>query len=250
MKILFITPSKNELSPGAEKLETLLFGINALGSGFYAEKLDIAAFDLKDLSLREVEKIISGTKIDIKDFDAVHTFSIFPFMNRDFFDHFLFYSLDFEFLREHFGVFLDNIGNLNCCCCSNVDISAEELCAFYEKIMHNAKSFDSRPWGKWKTFINGGDYKVKQIFINPHQKLSLQTHEYRSETWIIAEGSGFVVIGDRRYEAEKGLVFTIPQKEKHRAETEDSSMTIIELQLGSYLGEDDIKRIEDIYGRS
>ena len=66
---------------------------------------------------------------------------------------------------------------------------------------------------------------------------------------MIAEGSGFVLIGERRFKAEKGLVFTIQKHEKHRAETEDSSMTIIELQLGSYLGEDDIKRIEDVYGR-
>lgn len=250
MKVLFITPSRNEISPGAGKLDSIISGINNMGSGFYAEKLDISALDLKDLSLRDVEKIISGMKTGIKNFDAIHTFSLFPFINRDFFDHFLFYSLDFEFLREHFAAFLKNIGNLNCSDCGKTDLPAEELCAFYEKVMHNAKSSDTRPWGNWKTFINGGDYKVKQIFINPHQKLSLQTHEFRSETWIIAEGSGFVVIGDRRYKAEKGLVFTIPKQEKHRAETEDSSMTIIELQLGSYLGEDDIKRIEDIYGRS
>ena len=144
---------------------------------------------------------------------------------------------------------IENINNLNCSECAVQTFSLSELCDFYTHRVVNTKSFDTRPWGWWKTLVNADDYKIKRIYVAPHQKLSLQTHEFRSETWMIAEGHGFVVIGDRRFKAEKGLVFTIQKHEKHRAETEDSSMTIIELQLGSYLGEDDVKRIEDIYGR-
>jgi Mannose-6-phosphate isomerase len=246
MNILFISNSKNE--PFFD-VDPLVSGVNALGEGFYAEKLDMTEIDLRDLSMNDVEKIISGTKINFKDFDAVHTFSVFPFINRVFFTPFVFYTMDFEFLKKDFGAFLENIDNLNCCECDIKGFSAKKLCDFYEKTILNSKAFDTRPWGWWKTMINAVDYKIKHIFINPNQKLSLQTHDFRSETWVIAEGSGFIVIGNRRFRAEKGLVFTIPKKEKHRAETEDSSMTIIELQLGSYLGEDDIKRIEDIYGR-
>lgn len=246
MNILFITNSKNELFSDVDRLVS---EVNALGNMFYAEKLDISASDLKKLSIFDVEKIISGTKKSLKDFDAVHTFSLFPFIFRVFFSQFVFYSLDFEFLKKDFPAFFGSIGNLNCCECNIAGLTAAELCNFYEKTMHNVKSSDTRPWGWWKTLVLAEDYKVKQIFVAPNQKLSLQTHEFRSETWIIAEGSGFVVIGDRRCKAEKGLVFTIPKHERHRAETEDSSMMIIELQLGSYLGEDDIKRIEDIYGR-
>ena len=144
---------------------------------------------------------------------------------------------------------IDNINGLNCSECAVLNFSLSELCDFYTHRVVNTKSFDTRPWGWWKTLVNAEDYKIKHIFVAPYQKLSLQTHEFRSETWMIAEGSGFVVIGNRRFKAEKGLVFTIQKHEEHRAETEDSSMVIVELQLGSYLGEDDVKRIEDIYGR-
>ena len=246
MNILFITNSKSE--PFSD-ITTLVSEVNALGHDFYAEKLDISSFDLKKISINDVEEILASTKINIKDFEAVHTFSVFPFINRIFFSQFVFYSLDFEFLQNDFAVFSHNIGNLNCCECNVSGFSAAELCAFYEKTMHNAKSSDTRPWGWWKTLVLAEDYKIKQIFVAPHQKLSLQTHEFRSETWIIAEGCGFIIIGNRRFKAKKGDVFTIPKQEKHRAETEDSSLMIVELQLGSYLGEDDIKRIEDIYGR-
>ena len=254
MKILFITPGKNESSllKGFSLcgLEKLVAEINGGGSGCGAEILDLSPYDLKSLSIYDVEKILSALKTGINGFEAVHTFSFFPFINRAFFKQFIFYDPEILSLKSGFGTFFGNIDNLNCCKCDAKKISAEELCDFYRHTMINSKAFDTRPWGWWKTLISADDYKIKQIVVEPHHKLSLQTHEFRSETWIIAEGSGFVVVGDRRFKAEKGLVFTIQKHEKHRAETEDSSMVIIELQLGSYLGEDDVKRIEDIYGRA
>lgn len=254
MKILFITPAKNEsfqtVGFSAGELEKLVAEINGGGFGCGAEILDISSYDLKSVSIYDVDKMLSGLKTDIKDFAAIHTFSFFPFINRAFFRQFVFYAPEIASLKSDFGFLLGNIDNLDCNKCDAKKFSAEELCSFYSHTMINAKAFDTRPWGWWKTLISADDYKIKQIVVEPHQKLSLQTHEFRSETWIIAEGSGFVVIGNRRFKAEKGLVFTIQKHEKHRAETEDSSMIIIELQLGSYLGEDDVKRIEDIYGRA
>ena len=251
MKILFITPAANELTDGSgftsDFIQKLASEVNSR-EDFYAEILDLSALDIKTLSIRDIEKLCAETKTDINSFDALHTFSFLPFVNRAFFRQFVFYSLDFDLKAEYDGL-IENINYLNCSECNVSSFSLDELCDFYEHRVVNTKSFDTRPWGWWKTLVNAEDYKIKHIFVAPHQKLSLQTHEFRSETWMIAEGRGFVVIGDRRFKAEKGLVFTIQKHEKHRAETEDSSMVIVELQLGSYLGEDDVKRIEDIYGR-
>ena len=251
MKILFITPAANELTDGSrftsDFIQKLASEVNSR-EDFYAEILDLSALDIKTLSIRDIEKLCLKTKTDINSFDALHTFSFLPFVNRAFFRQFVFYSLDFDLKAEYDGL-IENINYLNCSECNVSSFSLDELCDFYEHRVVNTKSFDTRPWGWWKTLVNAEDYKIKHIFVAPHQKLSLQTHEFRSETWMIAEGRGFVVIGDRRFKAEKGLVFTIQKHEKHRAETEDSSMVIVELQLGSYLGEDDVKRIEDIYGR-
>ena len=250
MKLLFITHSANELTENSKYtsgfVREFVAKVNSC-EGFYAEILDISAVDIKNLSIRDIERLCSETKTDINTFDALHTFSFLPFVNRVFFRQFVFYTFDFD-LGEYGGL-IENINSLNCSECDISRFSISELCDFYTHRVVNTKSFDTRPWGWWKTLVNAEDYKIKHIFVAPHQKLSLQTHEFRSETWMIAEGSGFVVIGNRRFKAEKGLVFTIQKQEKHRAETEDSSMTIVELQLGSYLGEDDVKRIEDIYGR-
>ena len=251
MKILFITPAANELTDGSkftlDFIKNLVSKINSR-DGFYAELLDVSASDIKNLSIRDVEQLCSETKTDINGFDALHSFSFLPFVNRVFFRQFVFYSFDFD-TEGLYGGLVENINSLNCSECDVLNFSPSGLCDFYTHRVINTKSFDTRPWGWWKTLVNACDYKIKHIFVAPHQKLSLQTHEFRSETWMIAEGKGFIVIGDRRFKAEKGLVFTIPKHEKHRAETEESSMVIVELQLGSYLGEDDVKRMEDIYGR-
>jgi len=251
MKILFITPASNELKEGSKFninfIQELTAEVN-LRENFHAEILDMSALDVKNLSIHDIEKLCLSTKTDINSFDALHTFSFLPFVNRNFFRQFVFYSFDFDFKREY-GSLVENINNLNCSECDVLDLSVDGLCDFYRHIVINTKSSDTRPWGWWKTLVNAEDYKIKHIFVAPHQKLSLQTHKFRSETWMIAEGSGFIVIGGHRFKAEKGLVFTIEKHEQHRAETEDSSMVIVELQLGSYLGEDDIQRIEDIYGR-
>ena len=119
-----------------------------------------------------------------------------------------------------------------------------------ENIVPDNKKFDERPWGWWKTLEQKKDYKVKHIFVSPGEKLSLQTHKYRSEIWIIAHGSGLVTIGETIHNAEKGSVFHIEKGDIHRAEGGESGLDIIEIQTGDYLGEDDIIRLDDKYGRN
>jgi mannose-6-phosphate isomerase-like protein (cupin superfamily) len=91
---------------------------------------------------------------------------------------------------------------------------------------------------------------VKHIFVAPKGKLSMQKHKHRAEIWTVVDGSGFVTVGETVHPAVKGNVFRIEKGEIHRAEGGENGMHIIEVQLGDYLGEDDIIRIEDIYGRN
>jgi mannose-6-phosphate isomerase len=101
----------------------------------------------------------------------------------------------------------------------------------------------NRPWGTYQTLDIGEGYQVKLITINPHGQLSLQKHFKRSEHWIIIQGQPTITIGDttRIYAINE----TIHRIENFALE----SAAIIEVQIGSYLGEDDIIRLEDIYGR-
>ena len=109
-----------------------------------------------------------------------------------------------------------------------------------------------RPWGYYE-IVHGDDnsgYKVKKITIFPHKRLSLQSHSLRSEHWVIVSGMVRVQIDDNLYEGTKDSRFYIPVNSLHRIENiGDTNATFIETQIGSYLGEDDIKRYEDDFGR-
>ena len=102
MNILFITNSKNELFSDVDRLVS---EVNALGNMFYAEKLDISASDLKKLSIFDVEKIISGTKKSLKDFDAVHTFHFFLLFSGAFSASSFFTRLILNFWKKIFRLF-------------------------------------------------------------------------------------------------------------------------------------------------
>jgi mannose-6-phosphate isomerase-like protein (cupin superfamily) len=110
-----------------------------------------------------------------------------------------------------------------------------------------------RPWGTY-TNLEGGDHgpcKVKKIVVYPGAKLSLQKHKHRSEHWTIVKGSGIVQLGENRIPVERNSRIYIEKEEIHRMENTGSEiLEFIEVQIGEYLGEDDIERIEDIYGRA
>jgi mannose-1-phosphate guanylyltransferase/mannose-6-phosphate isomerase len=107
-----------------------------------------------------------------------------------------------------------------------------------------------RPWGCFDSIDQEDGFKVKHIVVNPGAILSLQMHHHRSEHWIVVRGSATVTLGESTLHLQENESVFIPTGEKHRvANNGDLPLEIIEVQLGSYLGEDDIIRLEDSYGR-
>lgn len=109
----------------------------------------------------------------------------------------------------------------------------------------------SRPWGFYKTTVFNEYFQSKVISVNPKCKLSLQSHNHREEHWIVVHGEGTVQIGDSFIKVRCGSSLFIPKGCKHRLcnDDEKESLIITEVQIGDYLGEDDIIRYDDEYGR-
>lgn len=107
-----------------------------------------------------------------------------------------------------------------------------------------------RPWGKYDSIDVGEGYQVKKLTVNPGAKLSVQKHHHRSEHWVVVSGVAKVTNGDKTYELNKNESTYIPSDTIHSLENcGETPLEIIEVQCGSYLGEDDIVRFDDIYGR-
>ena len=108
-----------------------------------------------------------------------------------------------------------------------------------------------RPWGKYDSIEYGNGFQVKKITVNPKSKLSLQLHHKRSEHWVIVSGTALVTKGDKTFKLRENESVYIPMETVHSIENPYSEpLEFIEVQCGSYLGEDDIIRFEDIYGRT
>ena len=109
---------------------------------------------------------------------------------------------------------------------------------------------DHRPWGWFESLALGHRFQVKRICVKPGAALSLQSHKYRSEHWIVVAGTAKVTVNEKVKLLQEGQSVYIPQGAKHRMENPGKSpMLLIEVQIGTYLGEDDIIRYEDIYAR-
>ena len=110
---------------------------------------------------------------------------------------------------------------------------------------------DFRPWGWFESLVIGGRFQVKRIVVHPGAALSLQSHHHRSEHWIVVQGTAKVTIDDEVKLVTENQSVYIPLGAVHRMENPGKvEMVLIEVQTGSYLGEDDIIRYEDIYARS
>ena len=108
-----------------------------------------------------------------------------------------------------------------------------------------------KPWGQFTNIFVGKDFQVKELIVNPGAILSLQKHKYRSENWVVVQGKANVTLNKKNISLNKSDSIFIPQGAVHRIENRQKSiLKIIEVQTGSYLGEDDIIRIKDIYGRA
>ena len=110
---------------------------------------------------------------------------------------------------------------------------------------------EERPWGKFENLLESDYCKVKQITVKPGGKLSYQYHDQRSERWVIVQGAAVVKLDDFEYDKEAGDAIYIPQGMKHNIwNPHKEDCIFIEVQTGTYFGEDDIVRLDDIYGRS
>ena len=110
---------------------------------------------------------------------------------------------------------------------------------------------DYRPWGWYESLIIGGRFQVKRIVVHPGAALSLQSHHHRSEHWIVVEGTASVTVDEEVKLVTENQSVYIPLGAVHRMENPGKvPMVLIEVQTGSYLGEDDIIRYEDVYARS
>lgn len=110
---------------------------------------------------------------------------------------------------------------------------------------------DTRPWGTWTILDEGDGFKVKRIEVKPHARLSYQTHEHRSEHWVVVAGTASAVIDAETIVRSAGESIDIAVGQPHRiVNDEDQQLIIIEIQRGDYLGEDDIVRLEDDFGRA
>ncbi len=108
-----------------------------------------------------------------------------------------------------------------------------------------------RPWGHYETIALGGRFQVKRIEVMPGGCLSLQSHFHRSEHWVVVAGTATVTVAERVEMLSENQSIYIPLGAVHRLENRGKvALTLIEVQSGSYLGEDDITRYEDVYGRN
>jgi mannose-6-phosphate isomerase len=109
---------------------------------------------------------------------------------------------------------------------------------------------EERPWGLFYVVHNEKHYKIKRLEIFPGKRLSYQYHTKRSESWIIIQGNPLITLDDKVFNYKEGDTVLIGNGTKHRIENiEQKDVIIIEVQTGTYFGEDDIIRIKDDYNR-
>ena len=115
---------------------------------------------------------------------------------------------------------------------------------------NNSPRFDRRPWGTFTVLDEAEGFKVKRIEVLPGKRLSYQKHAQRAEHWVVVSGIAKVTLDDREITVPSGEAIDIPVGAAHRVENPgDETLVFIEVQRGKYLGEDDIVRLQDDFGR-
>jgi mannose-6-phosphate isomerase-like protein (cupin superfamily) len=115
--------------------------------------------------------------------------------------------------------------------------------------MKNENLFE-RPWGTYFNALEEPGYKIKKILVHPGARLSLQSHEHRSEHWVVVQGSALVTLDEQELPKQRDEYIYIPKGSVHRLQNVGTeNLILVEVQLGNYLGEDDIKRYQDDYNR-
>ena len=114
----------------------------------------------------------------------------------------------------------------------------------------NNPRFDRRPWGTFTVLDEGEGFKVKRIEVLPGKRLSYQKHSQRAEHWVVIKGTAKVTLDDREINVDSGQAIDIAIGSAHRVENPGTELLVfIEVQKGAYLGEDDIVRLQDDFGR-
>jgi mannose-6-phosphate isomerase len=120
-----------------------------------------------------------------------------------------------------------------------------------EERTRTVREFDQRPWGTYTVLEEAPTFKVKRIEVLPGKRLSYQKHAQRAEHWFVVAGTAKVTLDGRQIIVRTGEAIDIPVGTAHRVENPaDDDLIFIEVQRGSYLGEDDIVRLEDDFGRA
>lgn len=114
----------------------------------------------------------------------------------------------------------------------------------------NSPKYDERPWGSFTVLDEGAGFKVKRIEVLPKKRLSYQKHARRAEHWFVVEGTAKITLDGAEVIKQAGEAVDIAVGTAHRVENpHDELLIFIEVQRGDYLGEDDITRLEDDFGR-
>ena len=121
----------------------------------------------------------------------------------------------------------------------------------HEEASETSPKFDRRPWGSFTVLDEGDNFKVKRIEVLPGKRLSYQKHSQRAEHWVVVQGTAKATLDDREIVVRVGEAIDVDVGVAHRVENPGSDVLVfIEVQRGSYLGEDDIVRLQDDFGRA
>jgi glycosyltransferase involved in cell wall biosynthesis len=125
---------------------------------------------------------------------------------------------------------------------------AHEYVEVYHRILENREHY--RPWGHYDNLLEREDHKIKELIVNPGERLSLQKHQRRAEHWTVVSGEALVTVADKEILLKPGQSVDIPKGAVHRIlNPGHTQLVIVEVQMGDYFGEDDIIRLEDDYDR-
>ena len=125
---------------------------------------------------------------------------------------------------------------------------AREYLGIYQRILEDRENY--RPWGHYVNLLEGNDHKIKELVVNPGERLSLQKHQRRAEHWTVVSGDALVTIGEKEIPLKPGQSVDIAKGAVHRITNPgETPLVIVEVQMGDYFGEDDIIRLQDDYDR-
>ena len=117
--------------------------------------------------------------------------------------------------------------------------------------VNHSPRYDERPWGSFTVLDEGDNFKVKRIEVLPGKRLSYQKHSRRAEHWVVVQGTAKVTLDDRDHIVQAGEAIDVAIGSAHRVENPGQELLVfIEVQRGEYLGEDDIVRLQDDFGRA